>query len=405
MATERKRKTAKARRGRGEGSIIYREDKGLWEARLSLGIDGTGKRIRKTVYGETKAGVAEKLRKLQADHDAGRLVETDDMTVGEYLTRWLVTAKDTTREGTYERYKQLSEDYLIPALGRIKLAKLRPIHVESAYAELTRTEKDGTKVTATAATRKAAGTVLGIALRHAVRLKLLPSNPAAEVKKPRTRFREMRFMTPQQAKQFLATAKRDWAYPLYTLAIGTGMRQGELLALTWADIDFDKSTVDVRRSLSQVRREIIIKEPKSRSSRRTVSLSPPCVRTLEAHRAAALKAGLITSPVFCTRNGTYLQRSNVLRNFRILVKRANKDAEARAAKGKKEPDLIPADIRFHDLRHTHASGLIAAGQSIKAVSRRLGHADVSMTLKVYAHLMPDDDAKLAEAAGVLFGVG
>ena len=144
----------------------------------SLGCDGSGKRIRRTVYGVDKGDVAEQLRKLQTDHDAGRLVDTEQLTVGEYLTRWLLSAKDKTGEATFARYEQLTNQYLVPAIGRIKLAKLRPLHVETAYAGLSRETPDG-KVVATANTRKAAGTVLGIALRNAVRLKLITSNPAA----------------------------------------------------------------------------------------------------------------------------------------------------------------------------------------------------------------------------------
>jgi len=403
MSSDADRKSRRTRRGRGEGGISVREDKRLWYASLSLGFDGEGRRVRKTVYGASKGDVAEQLRKLQAEHDAGRLLDTEEMTTGEYLTRWLATTKDKTRPATWARYAQLTEQYLIPALGRVKLAKLRPIHVESIYAELVRTEKGGEKVAATPNTRKAAGVVLGVALRNAVRLKLIPSNPAADIKKPRGAFREMHFMTPAQARWFLATAKSSRNYALYAAAVGTGMRQGELLALTWADIDFDGGTVDVRRSLSQVRREFIVKEPKSRSSRRTIALPMFVLTAFRDHRAAALKAGLITGPVFSTKNGTHLQRSNVLREFRMLVTRTNDAERKRAADAGEQPDLIPAAVRFHDLRHTHASGLIAAGHSIKAVSRRLGHSDISMTLKVYAHLMPDDDAKLASGAGTLFG--
>ena len=393
----------RTRRGRGEASIYLRESDGKWVGSLSLGYDSVGKRRRKVVYADSKAGVSEELRKLQSEHDAGRLVESEEMTVKEYLARWLTVAKDKTRAATFIRYKQLSEQYLMPALGSFKLAKLRPLHVETAYGNLTRVNDKGERFVATANTRKAAGTVLSIALRHAVRLKLIPSNPAADVAKPRSAFREMLFMASGQAKQFLETAKTNRNYALYALALGSGCRQGEMLALTWADIDFDKGTVEIRRSLSQVGREFIVKEPKSRTSRRTISLPAFVVTALRDHRAAALKSGLITAPVFCTKNATYLQKTNVRREFLALVKFANNATREKAADANIEPDLIPPGVRFHDLRHCHASGLIAAGQSIKAVSRRLGHTDITITLKCYVHVLPDDDAKLATGAGVLFG--
>ena len=210
-------------------------------------------------------------------------------------------------------------------------------------------------------------------------------------------------MTPVQAQRFLEAAKGSRNHALYALALGSGARQGELLGLSWADLDLNAGTMDVRRSLSQVKKVFILKEPKSRSSRRTVTLPDFVVNALREHRQAALKAGLIAAPVFSTKNKTYLQKSNVLREFKLLVKKTNSVEKKKAHEGKTEPDLIPDSLRFHDLRRTHASCLIGAGHSIKAVSRRLGHADITITLKVYAHWMPDDDVKLASGANALFG--
>jgi integrase len=396
------RTTKKARRGRGEASIYQRESDGKWVGSLSLGYDTNGKRRRKVVYADSKGEVAEELRKLQADHDAGRLVETEELTTGQFLTRWLNnTAKERVRPATWERYRQLVELYLVPFLGRIMLAKLRPMHVEQCYAEMAR--GIGERKPAGAHTRKFAGVVLSIALRHAVRMRLIPSNPAVDVAKARPAEREMLFMTASQAKWFLEAARSNQNYALFALALGSGARQGELLALTWADLDFSAGVMNVRRSLSRVGKEFVVKEPKSRSSRRTISLPAFALAALQAHRNAALKGGRIAGPVFGTRTGNYLDKKNVLRAFRIIVAKANNGAREAAAKTNAEPDLIPDAIRFHDLRHSHATALIAAGHSIKAVSRRLGHADVTITLRVYAHLMPDDDAKLASGVGLQFG--
>ena len=392
----------RARRGRGEGNISFREDKRLWTAQLSLGFDGRGRRIRKTVYGTSKADVAEKLRRLQAEHDAGRLVDAEDLTVGEYLTRWLQnTAKEGVQATTWERYSQLVTLYLVPILGGVKLSKLRPLHVEQCYATMGKGFED--RKPAGADTRKSAGVILSAALRHGVRIGVIPSNPAAEVKKARPAVREMAFMTPPQARRFLEAARSNQNYALFALAIGTGARQGELLGLTWADIDLDRGTMDVRRSLSQVRGVFTLKEPKSKTSRRTVSLPQFALAAVRDHRTAALKAGRIAAPVFCTRTGGHLDKKNVRRAFKTIVAKANAAEQGRAAGTGTQPDLVPDKIRFHDLRHTHASGLISSGSSIKAVSRRLGHADVSITLRVYSHLMPDDDEKLASQAGSLFG--
>jgi integrase len=354
------------------------------------------------VYGRSKAEALEKLRAVVADVDAGRLVDCEGLTVGEYLTRWLgTTAKEHVRDATWERYRQLVEGHLLPVIGGLKLAKLRPLHVEQAYAAMA--QGSATRKAAGADTRKSAGVVLSAALRHAVRLGILPSNPAADVKKARPAHREMVVLTRPQGKRFLEAAKRNQNYALFAGALGSGCRQGELLGLAWSDIDFAASTLSVRRSLSKVKGRFVLKEPKSKHSVRTVSLPLFAVAALEAHRAAALKRGLIAAPVFCTRTGGYLDKKNVLRAFKTIVRKANAEEVERAAEAGTEPDLIPEATRFHDLRHACATHLIADGNSVKAVSRRLGHADVTITLRVYAHVLPDDDDRLASRLGAMFG--
>ena len=392
---------ARKARGRGEGCIGQQD--GRWFAFISLGYDTNGKRIRKRVYADSKQDAQKELRRLQNEFDAGRLVETEQLTTGEYLTRWLNnTAANRVRPATWRRYKQLVELYLVPILGGVKLSKLAPLHVEQCYA--TMEKGDDKRKPAGATTRKAAGVILSIALRHAVRLKLLHHNPAADVAKARPAEREMQVMTERQARQFLEAAKPHRHYAMFALALGSGMRQGELLALQWSDIDFERGTIEVKRSLSQVGKDFIVKEPKSKAGKRSILLPPFVLAALRDHRQAALKSGQITAPVFCTKTGTFTSKNNLVRQvFRPLISKANSEAVKMAKESNTEPDLIPVDIRFHDLRHTHASHLIATSHSIKAVSRRLGHADITITLKVYAHLMPNDDEKLAAGVEALFG--
>ncbi len=381
---------SRARRGRGEASIYQRPD-GTWSGQLSLGVRPDGTRNRRTVYGTTKAEVAEKIRKLQTEHDAGRLVAAEDLTVGEYLTRWLSVAKDRTGAATFVRYEQLAREFITPTIGAMKLSKLRPVHVETFYATMQKQTPAG-PVPATAATRRAVATVLMIALRHAVKIRVLASNPAEGVSKPKAAFREIAFLTGAQAKTFLEAAKSSKSYALFAVAVGSGCRVGEMLALRWDDANFDKGTIEVRRSLSFSQGKVIVKEPKSRTGRRTVTLPEFAVDALREHRKQALAAGRIAAPVFTSEIGENSNRWIVRREFLAVVRRANAEGAE-----------IPANLRFHDLRHTHASCLIADGMSIKAVSRRLGHASIDITLKAYAHLMPDDDEKLATASQRLFG--
>jgi integrase len=181
------------------------------------------------------------------------------------------------------------------------------------------------------------------------------------------------------------------------------MRQGELLGLQWPDLDFDKGTVSVQRSLAQVQGQFILKEPKSKQSRRTIQLTHFALEPLQRHRSVRLKEGTITAPVFRTRTGGHIGKSNLIRQvFKPAVKRANAVAVEVARKTSTQPDLLP-DIRFHDLRHTHATGLLARSHSIKAVSQRLGHASIELTLRVYARVQPTDNGALAEGLDTMFG--
>jgi integrase len=286
---------------------------------------------------------------------------------------------------------------LAPILGTVPLAKLETLHVEGLYGDM---ERQG----ATAWTRRAAGVVLSIALRHAVtKLKLLRNNPAADVAKPRPAEKEVQFLTEVQVKRFLRFARGTRLYPLFALAVGSGARQGELLGLAWGDVDFDKGTIVVRRSLAQLGGEFVLKEPKSKTSRRTIALPRFALDALGEHRAAMLKEGNIGAPVFCTRAGTYIGKSNLIRQvFKPVLTRANAAAVDESEKTKTDPVLLPP-IRFHDLRHSHATGLLAKGHSIKAVSQRLGHATIDITLSVYAHVLPTDDAALAEGLNRMYG--
>jgi integrase len=388
---------ARKRRGRIEGSIYFREADGRWIGSISLGYDGSGKRKRRAVYGATKQEAQEKLRRLQSQASTGQLTDTSRVTVGQYLDRWLQnTAKNKVRSSTHARYEALARVHLKPILGGVQLAKLAPVHIEECYAEM---ERKG----ASAWTRKMAGTLLGNALRHAVRLKLIAFNPAADVAKARPDEKEMLFFTETQARLFLEAAQTHRLYALFTVAVGSGMRQGELLALQWADIDFDKSAVTVCRTLSQLKGEFILKEPKSKRSRRTITLPRFALDALLEHRHAMLKEGNIAAPVFCTGSGNFINRSNLLaKMFKPIIARANEKAVKLAAERKTEPALLP-ELRFHDLRHTHATTLLARGHSIKAVSQRLGHASIEITLKVYAHVLPTDDAALAEGLDRIFG--
>jgi integrase len=375
-------KRSRKRRGRGEGSIHLRTD-GLWEGKISLGYDGDGKRNRRTVYAQTKSGLQKKIREIQSDFALGQLADKSNLTVEGWLQNWLIIVKAKTSVTTYDRYEQLTRLHLVPHLGMVKLQALTPIHVNAFFAKL---ERAGESIW----TRKMTGAVLHNAMRQAMRMRYIMTNPCADVPRPKPGEKEMAILIEEQVKVFLATAERRRLFALFALALGSGMRQGELFGLQWPDIDFDKGTLTIRRSLAQIKGEFILKEPKSKASKRTIRLPPFAIDALLNHRRLMLTEGqdVKTGTVFVTKTGQYLLRSNMIRQvFKPILRAAD----------------LPM-IRFHDLRHTHASVLLAHGESIKAVSRRLGHSDVALTLRVYAHLLPDADSSLAETVQKAFAV-
>jgi integrase len=388
--------------------VFERED-GLWVGSISLGYTETGKRKRKTVYGSTKKEVLDELDRLRSEARVGSLPDAGGLTMGQLFDRWLESSKASTAERTFEERQRLVKNHLRPRVGGLKLAKVHALHVESLYADMAR---DGVGAT----TIRHAANMLGVALSYACRLKLIPFNPVASIKKPRPPKRQMLFLTPEQVKILLEVAKGQPCYPLVVVALATGCRQGELLALTWDDIDLARATLTVRRSLAQTDEGFSVKEPKTAASRRTIALPDLAVSVLTERKAAALKAGLLDAPVFCTKDGNWLLKRNVLRALRAVIRRANtppgkinkggrpKKGEAPRPKESFEMlRLIPTKLRFHDLRHTVASILLSQGQSVRAVSQRLGHSNPALTLRVYAHCMPSDDPQLAAALNKMLG--
>lgn len=388
---------ARKRRGRSEGSIYYRETDKQWVGSLSLGYAGDGKRKRRTVYGATKQEVQEKLRKLQNEAATGQLADAGNLTVAQYLTRWLEnTARPKVQPKTHLRYEQLARLRITPTIGGVKLAKLTPLHVEQLFASL---EREGVS----ARGRQMAGTMLHTALRDAVRLRLIPHNPSSEIAKPKPRKAEMQVYNQEQALRFLDAAKEDRLFALYLLALDTGMRQGELFALQWTDFDLGSGSVLVQRSLEEINGRLRLKETKSARGRRRIDLSRFALDALHEHRKRMLVEGHTGGPVFCDQTGGWLRKGNVLRrSYWPIIARANTKEVKEAAEQNREPQLLP-QIRFHDLRHTCATLLLLVDENVKVVSERLGHASIQLTLDTYSHVLPTMQKRAAEKMNGIFG--
>jgi integrase len=371
------------RRGNGEGTITRRKD-GRWEARYTV-QSGTGPK-RGVLYGKTRAEVANKLTKAMADRNGGLAFDAGSLSVGEFLDRWLAdSVRDTVRQGTYERHEELIRLHIRPALGRLKLKALTPAHVQGFY-------RDRLDSGLSPATVQKIHVVLHKALSQAARWNLVPRNATEAVKAPRPAPKEMHPLSPDEARRLLEAARGDRIEALYVLAVHTGMRQGELLGLKWQDVDLEGGVIRIRRTLTRNRGRLILGEPKTKKSRRTVRLAETAVRVLREHLERQIgeieRLGDLYRDqglVFTTRVGTPINPTHIRRrSFAPLLKRAG----------------LPS-IRFHDLRHTCATLLLSRNVHPKYVQELLGHATIAITLDTYSHVLPgmgDQTAAAMESA-------
>ncbi len=378
-----------SRRGHGEGAIYQRESDGLWVGSVDLGYVN-GKRKRKTIYGKTRREVAEKLKVVLREQQQGLPVAIERQTVAQFLDRWLADdVKPTKAPKTYASYAETVRVHLNPTLGRVPLAKLSPQDVQMLLSSKTAAGLSPTTV-------RYIRTILRIALGRAEKWGMVARNVAAVVDPPRVVRTEVHPLTVEEARVFLAAVEGDRLETLYRLTISLGLRMGEVLGLAWDDVDLGSGTVRVRRALQRVDGRLILKEPKTERSRRTLTLPATLAASLRAHRVRQAEERLKLGPhwvdiglVFTTPLGTPLEPSNVLKRFKVHLAGAG----------------LPKQ-RFHDLRHCAASLLIAQLVPIEVVRSILGHAHISTTLDIYAHILPDAHREAAEQMdAILTGTG
>jgi len=355
------------KRGNSEGTIRRRAD-GRWEARLTL-EDGT----RKSLYAKTRQEAVRHLGQAIQDRERGMGAVGDRQTVGEYLEWWLAAEALRVKQGSVRRYGQAVRYHLAPGLGTIALSRLTAQQVGAFYArELQRgVSPNGVRFS---------HTILHAALEDALRLGLVHRNVAHIVDAPRKVKREMAVYSEAQVRALLAAVAGDRLEALAVLVLATAMRQGELLSLRWPDVDLERKTVVVQTTLHRwPGRGLVREEAKTAHSQRTIGLSGAAVEALRRQRVrqaeerlrvgeAWVDAGL----VFSTTIGTPLDPSHLLQRwwYPLLIRAG-----------------LPR-IRFHEMRHTAATLLLARGVNVKVVSEMLGHASVSITLTLYAHVVP-----------------
>ena len=373
------------RRGPNEGSVYQRKD-GRWEGAVHMGYEN-GKRVRKFAIGNTRAEVVAKLAPIIRARDERRPVPNQRTKLGPFLRRWLdEVAKPTIRASTYASYNDIIRLHLIPGLGRIALAKLSPDEVQAFL---------NAKLASGLSPRRVQylHAVLRRALVTAERWGMASRNVAKLVDSPRVAHHEIRPLTAAQARQLLDASVDDRWLGLYVTALGTGLRQGELLALRWDDIDLDGRRLEVRHTLARVGGVLTLLEPKTERSRRIVVLPELVVNALRAHRTRQRMERLVAGSrwvdsghVFATTVGSPQDAAAVTRAFKRALARAG----------------LP-ESRFHDLRHAAATFLLGRGFTLEDVKNLLGHSSIVLTSNTYGHVLEQRQRQVARGMDAVLG--
>jgi integrase len=334
-----------------------------WQIKIFLGRDSKTRKksyFTKTIKGDKKAAekfLREKLREVELGVDLGAA----KITLDEYLDRWLKAKKGDLSPRTYVDYEDILRLYARPSLGSKRLDQLRPLDLQGVYDHLIERKLSGNTV-------GKFHSILKDALKQAVHWGMLSQNPAERVKPPKKQKREMYAMTWEEVRKFVKASYGDKFFLVYALMLTTGMRPEEVVGLHWDDIDLDRGTVTIKRVLC---RNLdgnggwYLKQPKSTAGMRTIVLPRNIVDMLARERGKV-------HFVFKTTVGSPIHHSDVARNFKAIIRKAE----------------LPERIRLYDLRHTHATLMLLSGAPIKVVSERLGHSDVAITLRIYVHVLP-----------------
>lgn len=373
--------TKKRVRANGEGSIFRRASDQMWVGALHL---PSGR--RKAVYGKTKAAVVEKLERLKSDIVMGGVPKSDEReSVEEYLTEWFATVRPKLRPKSERTYESILRNHIIPNLGKRRFTKLTPHELEQFFSKLVGTGLSPSTV-------RLIKTVLSTACADALRWGRIARNPVTPAVSPKVVKRDGLAIEPTEARNIRAAFVGQPMEHLVSVALGSGLRQGELLGLTWADIDFDAGTVIVRATLHYLNGKYERMQPKTSRSNRLIPIAPFALEALRlqresqtAHRLVADRWQNDMNLVFTGDTGQPLSEGNVRKTF---------------VKG-----LATAGLprrRFHEMRHAYATLLLAQGVDITTIMEMLGHTNLHTSL-IYTHVVSELKRDAARKLDELLG--
>ena len=367
------------RRESGSGTITKRKD-GRWEARYTSGTDpATRKLIRHSIYGKTQKELASKLREVTRDIDEGSFIEPAQYTVAEWMKTYLDEYTMNLKPYALHSYEAVIRNHITPALGKIKLQALTTVQIQAFVNSLCRPINKGGKALSPKTAKNIYG-VLHRGLDLAVRIGLLRSNPANACILPKVPKPEIKTITDKQLDRFLAACRPDPFYRLYLVDLFTGMRQGEILGLSWPDIDWENGSLYLHQQLQQYLtrgdRNCYLTSLKNGKTR-TVTIAPTVLQILREQRLIQNKQRIAAGPmweneynlVFTNEFGKPLNRRTVYKHLKKILSGIGLD-----------------DCYFHTLRHTFATLSLQNGDDVLTVKENLGHHSAAFTLHTCGHL-------------------
>ena len=365
------------KRGQNEGSISRRPD-GSWWARITVGKDSNGVQKRKAFYGKTRREVMQKMTNALSELNHGSFVESSKITVNEWLDFWMDNYKaQSVKPTTLLIYTSRADNHIRPAVGHLKMQDLRREIIQNMINELSR--------------RLAPETVKGVyitlhaALEQARKNNLVSANHAAGVVLPKTAKTRVSAFTTEEQRRFMEAAKAVYLGDIFLVGLGTGLRVGELISLTWNDIELENGILRVNRTLNIIKssnsgRQKWLKTfgtPKTASSIRSVPLLPYISELLKSAKEHQEKAKMNScyednNLVFATRHGKPLDPRNLQRVFQAVCRRAGLSG-----------------FHIHCLRHTFATRGLEQGIELRVLQELLGHSTIKITADLYTHVLPD----------------
>ena len=386
-------KAGQKSRGNGEGSIRHRKD-GRWEARITIGRNENGSQKMKYFYGKSRKEVAEKLEAYNNDTRKGIYIEPNKYTLSGWIDEWYKTyVVNRVKPTTQANYHNITNMYIKPYLGQIKLRDLRSAHVQEFYNKLSvggRTNGDKSKGFRFGSIH-CIHRVLRTLLQAAYLNDLIPKNPVSNKRvtlPQKEQDAKINVLTPEEQKKIESLCVGTRFGTAIMLDLYTGLRRGELLALTWDDVDFENRTLTVNKQLnrlknfnpnSETKTSLTISDYTKTSVERKISLSSEIMKMLENYKESELKnkeafGGVYSDHnlIFCYENGEPLDINVLPRFFKKLLKKAE-----------------IKDTKFHTIRHTFATRALEAKIPVKVVSQILGHANIGVTLDTYSHVLSE----------------